>query len=163
MKLILFSFVIMIATCNPPTKPANTVQEKLNYDTSKITIIPFENNAYLLFDTSNYSPSTLTQEDILDIEYLFNECVNEYNSKLSGEEAKQFLYIDLDKRKYKRQYICATNNRGEKTVYVNCFCDYYGNNWKTQIVRVFDWGSCAFQLRINLTHKEYSEFNVNGG
>ena len=61
---------------------------------------------------------------------------------------------------YKRQYLAAINNTGEKEVWVNCFCGD-SNNWRKQIVSAADGGNCYFKFTVNLTTKNYYNFSIN--
>jgi hypothetical protein len=57
----------------------------------------------------------------------------------------------------------VTNKKGEKEVWVNCFCDTWNSNrWKTEILFVEDGGNCYFNFRINLATKKYHDLGVNG-
>ena len=53
--------------------------------------------------------------------------------------------------------------KGEKKVYVNCFCLSGGNfiEWKKLMHIVDDGGSCFFNVIINLTTIECEQLNVN--
>lgn len=162
MKLLLIVIIIISSSCSSQPQHSYIIQEKLNYDTSKIAIIPFEKNMYWPFDSSNYSAFNLTQQDISDLEKIFIKSVADFNSKLQDSSAKFFFTINL-KNDYKRQYVSVVNNSNEKIVFVNCFCGYYQNkNWKLSLEHVNDGGSCYFHFTINLTTKKYSHFAVNG-
>ena len=70
------------------------VSSKLVYDTTKIAIIPFDvKNFYGTLDTTN-TASTLTQDDILEIEKIFLQSVAEHDSALTGYDKISF-YVDL--------------------------------------------------------------------
>ena len=78
----------------------------------------------------------------------------------NGFQLKDFI---IDLRKYYRQYIVTKNKKGEKEVWVNCFCSIQNMDyWKKQVVFVMDGGNCFFNLKINLSRKSYSDFEVNG-
>ena len=76
------------------------------------------------------------------------------------------------KKKYYRQYLCYTNESGEKIVYINSMCelftDYDKDNkpikfdWKTKMVDVSDGGECYWNIKINLTNKTYFDLIING-
>ena len=102
---------------------------------------------------------------------LLSECIEKYNL----DQQKQFDKINkehpehrfnksdfiIDLTKYKRQIIAVTNDKGEKEVWVNCFCND-ANYWKKEIVQVMDGGKCFFNFKINLTTKKYFDLRVNG-
>jgi hypothetical protein len=154
-----------IVSCGQTTSNKQTNEKQVVFtvqpvDTSLIAIIPFENSREWLFDKS-YSPTTLTQKDVEKIEMLLTSCVNDYNKKLSADY-KQYFSIDLIKGKYKRQYVAVINKKGDKEVWVNCFCQTHNDNWRTSIIIVDDGGNCYFNLKINLTKEKCYDLIVNG-
>ena len=71
--------------------------------------------------------------------------------------------FELELKGKKRQYVAVINEKGEKEVWVNFFCDDWGNdNWESDILIVHDGGNCYFNLKVNLTNKSYSELGING-
>ena len=70
---------------------------------------------------------------------------------------------ELKLDKFKRQYVSVFNERGEKEIWVNFFCNN-GNTdqWKTKLIMIKDGGNCYFNLKVNLTNKTYSELKING-
>lgn len=58
--------------------------------------------------------------------------------------------------------MAALNKKGEKEVWINCFCVDVRRDWKKQIVEVYDGGNCFFNLKINLNKSQYYELSVNG-
>jgi hypothetical protein len=132
----------------------------IQFDTSKTAIIPFDKKDDYPFDNS-YKPTTLTQEDINDIDSLLIVRVTNYNNSLDKNH-KEWC-IDLKKYNYKKQLIAVTNKKGEKEVWVSCFCDTLGSDsWKNEIMHVSDGGNCYFTFKINLTRKKLYDFGVNG-
>jgi hypothetical protein len=139
-------------------------------DTSKVAILPFDTTQYWVF--KNSEPTDLTNDDLQKIETILNKCINDYNP----DQERQFKEINnkhpeykLDKKnfiidltRYKRQYFAVTNSKGEKEVWVNCFCNTWNKNWKKDLVYVNDGGNCYFNLKINLTTGQYYELMVNG-
>ena len=69
--------------------------------------------------------------------------------------------LDLNKRIYKKQLVAVINSKGEKEVWVNCFCDSPIYDWHTKIYWVDDGASCYFNFKINLNTKKHFEFVVN--
>ena len=87
-------------------------------------------------------------------------CVTDYNNSLDKDS--KVWSIDFKKYTYRKQIIAVKNKKGEKEVWVNCFCDTWNSNkWKTDILVVDDGGNCYFHLKINLTTKKYFDFVVN--
>jgi hypothetical protein len=60
-----------------------------------------------------------------------------------------------------RQYSGATNDRGDRLVCINSFCDPK-RHWRRNFVWVLDGGDCYWQAVINLTTNEVEVFEVNG-
>jgi hypothetical protein len=138
------------------TKSTNTIQ----FDTSRTAVIPFDQKGNYPFDNS-YKPSQLTQQDINNVDSMLIACVTDYNNSLDKEH-KQWS-IDLKKYNYRKQLIAVTNKKGEKEVWVNCFCNTWGSDkWKTEIMHVNDGGNCYFNFKINLATKKFYELGVNG-
>ena len=130
----------------------------LQFDTSKTAILQFVPN--VIHFNKTYKPVTYTQNDIFLVESLLIECVNHFNKSLR----KNFksASIDLQKRNYLKQLIFVKNKKGEKEVWVNCFCETSDDNWKTDIVEVFDGGNCFFNFKINLATKKFYSLRING-
>jgi hypothetical protein len=119
-------------------------------------ILKFDTLPGYIFDKS-YKPAELTVFDINKIENLINEAVKKHN-----KEANKYFQIKNPSRYYK-QFIAVTNSKGEKEIWVNCFCEAdHFTYWKKSIVSVLDGGTCFFQLKINLTKNTTYDFGVNG-
>lgn len=130
-------------------------------DTSKYAIIPFAIADDWLFPESK--PSTLILNDIKDIEILLKQCIDNYNTELKQKKINIDDTINLVS--YKRQYIAVINKKGEKEVWINCFCnDTYNppkSDWTKELIIVYDGGKCYFNLKINLATKKYYDIIVN--
>src|SRR5690606_3023640 len=139
-------------------------------DTSIIAILPLDTTQYWIF--KNNKPTDLTTDDLHKIEVILTKSIDDYNS----DQEKQFTEINnkhpkyklskknfiIDLTRYKRQYVATLNSKGEKEVWVNCFCNSHNRDWKTEIIVVKDGGNCYFNLKINLTTEKYYELMVNG-
>ena len=154
-KTTIFTFLIIIAfnfSCNQKQNPKNNPNlgtSKIINDTSKISIIEYNENSKWVFN-KKCRKTTLTKNDLNNLEILLNQGVKEYNisaeqrlEKLKEENPKtkfqrEYFIIDLDN--YKRQYVAILNQKNEKEVWINCF----------------------FNLKINLTTKKHYDFSVNG-
>lgn len=133
---------------------------KIKIDTSKIAIIPFDEEAGYPFDNT-FKKSTLTQYELQTIDNLLVACVKDYNNSLDKEH-KQWI-IDLKKYNYRKQLIVVTNKQGQKEVWINCFCTTFrSNNWKTEVMSVHDGGKCFFNFKVNLTTNKFYDLIVNG-
>ena len=171
MKKIIIVIITAFISCNSSkteTPKQSGFESKI--DNSKIAVITYTKKKYnWLFATGKNTE--LTQSDFIVIENVLKESIEEYNPK----QEKRFAEItskhpeyELEKKnfvisleRYKRQYIAIINEKGEKEVWVNCFCDEK-KYWKKDIVFVDDGGNCFFSLKINITKRKYYELQVNG-
>ena len=147
----------------------NTI-DTISVDTSSIAIIPFKNAYQGLFKSAKQTE--LNAIELKKIEKILTELLIRYNSeqKLHYEDISkeypnetfslsQFI-IELEN--YKRQYVPVINEHGEKEIWINCFCDNWSENGKTEIEVVEDGGNCYFNLKINLATETVYDFMVNG-
>jgi hypothetical protein len=142
------------------SKPKQNASSTFQLDTSRTAIIPLkETGSYPFNDT--YKQTILTKKELAVIDSLVDLCVEDYNQSFKPE-FRQFR-INLQKGNYRKQLVAATNTKGEKEVWVNCFCRTWDNRWKKEIMYVDDGGNCYFNLKINLTSKKYYDLGVNGG
>jgi hypothetical protein len=146
---------LTLTACRPESRKEQTDnrQDELKYDTAKTAIISWDKEF-------NYHATTLTQEDINQIDSLLISSVTDYNNSLT--DGHDDYKIDLKGKNYKKQLIPVTNSKGEKEIWVNCFCDDRDKSWKTEIIVVHDGGPCYFNFKINLTTKKIYDFGVNG-
>ena len=154
------------------TESKNEVRQTNTFkmDISLIAILPFDPTQYSFF--KNGKPTELTKDELLKIETVLKRCIDNYNSdqnKLFNDIDRQHPeYINskknssIDLTLYKRQYVAAINYIGQKEIWVNCFCDTWGRDWKKYLISVKDGGNCYFNLKINLTTGQYYELRVNG-
>ena len=134
-------------------------------------ILPFDTAVYTSLPP-DCTQATLNNDDFANIDRLLSFCVNKYNRsqttvykqivrKLPDQELNINDYV-IDLKRYYRQYIVVYNKKGEKEVWVNCFCNIQPlNNWREKAVVVMGGGNCFFNVRINLTRKTFSDFLVN--
>jgi hypothetical protein len=168
-----YFLTICLTSCGQTKTNSNNTERQQplkTVDTSVIAILPFDTTRYWVFKDSK--PTDLTNDDLIKIETILNKCIDDYNPDQERQfneinnknpeyslEKKSFI-IDLNI--YKRQYIAVINSKGEKEVWVNCFCRTNNSNWKNERVIVKDGGNCYFNLKINLTTGQYYELMVNG-
>lgn len=77
-------------------------------------------------------------------------------------------------RNYVRQYIGYINDKGEKIIYISARWDGYSlwdwirgyskptDDWKEDWIITFDGGSRYWQVKYNLSTKQFFEYGVNG-
>jgi hypothetical protein len=151
-----------LTACRPESRKVQTDngQDQLKYDTTKTAIVSWDRTFNYPFDSINYQATTVTQEDINQIDSLLISSVTDYNNSLT--DGHEDYKIDLKGKDYKKQLIAVTNSKGEKEIWVNCFCDDWDKSWKREILVVHDGGPCYFNFKINLTTKKIYDFGVNG-
>lgn len=141
-----------------------------NVDTSIIAILSFDNTQHWIFKKNK--PTDLNADDLYRIEVLLAKCINDYNSqqekqlketsKKHPEKKRYKKSTIIDISRYKRQYVATINSKGEKEVWINCFCNAFNLNWRTEMILVKDGGNCYFNLKIDLTSDQYYGLMVNG-
>jgi hypothetical protein len=172
-SILIFILTICLTNCgqtNTSTKNQELQTDTFIIDTSVIAILPFDTAQYWVFKDNK--PTDLINIDLVKIEAILNLCINDYNRVQEKQlkevnnkhpkyklEKKDFI---IDLIRYKRQYVATINSKGEKEVWVNCFCNTWDKNWRTNLIFVFDGGNCYFNLKINLTTGQYYELMVNG-
>ncbi len=170
LKIILMSLSILIlslaffTSCisKKENKPSANIIIKPAHssDTSRYTIIPFDKNMFYIFGKADtVKPATLTEQEIEETESLLTKAIAEYNRKKVSEYLKIDSFVN-----YRRQFVPYINQKGEKMVFVNCFCDGFkwNENWRKELVMVDDGGSCFFNVKINLSAKNTYDLYVNG-
>jgi len=135
-------------------------------------ILPFDTAVYTSLP-QDCTQATLNNDDFANIDRVLSFCINKYNrlqttvykqivKKLPDQDLNINDYV-IDLKRYYRQYIVVYNRKGEKEVWVNCFCNIRSlANWRKKAVIVMGGGNCFFNVRINLTRKSFSDFMVNG-
>ncbi len=145
-------------TVNP--KDSNS-KEQLSMDTRKIAILPIDTSNHWTFkDAVPFQVTNQDLQDLQEVDKLLHACIDSFNK--TQDTTKTFSeYINL--ANYKRQYVPYVTSKGEKKVYINCFCtpDHF-DYWKKSLVEVMDGGSCFFQLTLNLSLKQYEKLHLNG-
>lgn len=166
---IFFAVSILLSACSPAEVE---IQEPEKY-----AVIELDSSNQHLYQ--NTSPTNLKFYEIQLVEVIVKYAIADYNQKAKDDYQRLLKYHpewkddpedyieDFDE--YYRQYIPYINERGEKIVAVNCFCDVTnmndevsGLNWRTDLIQVNDGGNCFFNLDVNLTLKTFAHLMVNG-
>ena len=174
-QLTLLTFVLTIYLTsngqNYTEKNSNEqIQKNHIIDISVFVILPFDTTNYWMF--KDCKPTELTNDDLQKIETILNKFISEYNpnqeikfKEISDKHPENKLNkknFTIDLTRYKRQYITVLNSKGQKEVWVNCFCNALKSKWKKELFLVKDGGNCYFNLKLNLTSDQYYELMVNG-
>jgi hypothetical protein len=164
---IIFSLIFFACAQNTtsrqatPAKQDTIINQQLIFDTITIAILPIDTTYRWLFKDA--TSLQLTNEDLHSIDALLNACIKVHNSNQdSTNEYSEFI----DLKEYQRQYVPFVDSKGDKKVYVNCFCSHDIPNefdyWKKALVEVDDGGSCFFHLTLNLSTNKYEQLFTNG-
>lgn len=121
---------------------------------------------------SEGKPVALSANECTQVEIILRSSIDAYNveqAKIFEETSQKYPDLQLQKypfvielERYYRQYIAIENDRGEKELWVNCFCAFGSTAWRDTVVFVKDGGNCFFNVKVNLTTVTYEAFTVNG-
>jgi hypothetical protein len=98
----------------------------------------------------------LSIEEIETIECLLLRSLQEWNQK-----AYEGLKVDLEARRYNRQYCSLIDNEGHRLVFMNAYCSTRTNASSGWVI-VADGGACYFNALFDLTMLKTRHFSVNG-
>jgi len=137
----------------------NIAGQKLLFDSSNITIL--SNKQIQFFSLKDSLPATLTNHDIQLIEQLLANGIQLHNKNTDSSKVYS-SYIRSEK--YKCQYVPYTGVKGEKKVFINCFCKGVDNfdDWREKLVEIDDGGICFFNVTINLSTQTCGPLLING-
>ncbi|MEP6747650.1 MAG: hypothetical protein ABJB86_07985 [Bacteroidota bacterium] len=136
-----------------------TAGAPLVIDTNTIVILSNKNVNF--FSLKDSTPAKLTNQDIQITDSLLETSVKLYNL---GIDSTKVYSGYIARQKYKWQYVPYINSKGEKKVFINCFCSGVGgfDKWKEKLIEVDDGGSCFFNTTVNLTNKNCGPLLING-
>lgn len=175
MKKLILILLILISSCKEKTKTekkAITEKPKIQFklDKSNYAILNIEPKNDWIF--KNGKLSELSQSELIEVEKILKKAVKKnneiqkqnlkkHNEKYPENKRTETGY-ELNLNKFQRQYWPIINENGEKVVWINFFCSDNEPISTDNIVRVLDGGNCYFNIKINLTKKQYTELNING-
>ncbi len=116
-------------------------------------VFEYKEDIFIPFKKS--TKTTLSESELAEIELILKKMVRE-NHNGTGSMST----ISLKGKK--RQYVPVINKNGEKEVWINFFCGVHHNEWRNDIVVVFDGGNCYFNVKVNLAHMKYYDLIING-
>jgi hypothetical protein len=165
--------LLLLSSCGQITNKKQGMTDKVRpptNDTSNYAILQFDKTNNWIF--KNSVPTTLTESEIQRIDALLKQSIDSYNSKqqslldsISKINSNHYIKVEniiIDISKYKSQYFPVMNQKNEKEVWVNCFCNDLDLNWKKEIVVGVDGGICFFNVIINLSTGKFYRLLVNG-
>ncbi len=174
MKKSLVFCLLLIVSCNRKhqlKKQIELTKTIDNINESGYTILKFDSNWDWIFN--NAEPTIIDDYELNTVNEIVNLAIEE-NNAYQKERLKKHtseypeddwtetgFELNLDNG-YNRQYVPALNEYGEKVVWVNFLCSDFKENWKNELIVTYDGGNCYFNIKVNLTKKNYSELKING-
>jgi len=109
---------------------------------------------FIIDDYNRFNPS---ENDFLIADSLAKIYIVQNSSKLTHDKSLIDSYND-----YYKQVYGLINKKGDKIIFLNCFCRAENNDsWKDKTVSVKGGGKCFFSIKINLTEKKAFDFWIN--
>lgn len=169
-KLNFLFFFVFLISVNQKLLSQNLGNE-FKLSSSEFQILSFDKNWNWIF--TNGTSTSLDKDELVKIENILNVIVKEHNEQEKLELDKHNKKFPDNYRKHTgyeislegkmRQYVPIVNEKGEKEIWINFFCDKPRNDeWKTVPRHVSDGGNCYFSVKVNLTKKTFKELIVNG-
>jgi len=162
LKKFILIFLILFSSCKERNKTDNITEEKVlrtdfGLAHSDFTIIGFNPEWYWIFQNTEPTATELGLGELSEIEPILKKAIIEHNDGLDKDSR---FRLKLDG--YKRQYVAILNEKGEKEVWINFFCqDFEFDKWQTEIPLVDDGGSCFFNIKVNLKTKSFKDLRIN--
>ena len=183
LKLAIYPLLVLVS-CGFVSCHTNDVTEQPAVQ----TIIPTPNPtdtidlAVISFDTANVwltdhifpktsKVATLDESEVATIDsmlvsFFANDKKDKTRQQLVTQKTSSYSPPVFDLKEYRKQYMAVINDKGEKEVWINCFCKGIEKaiefrDWKKIAVRVYDGGDCFFNLKLNLIHKTVYDLSVN--
>ena len=148
--MIIFFVLLLFSNCNGQQEKAIVKDTIDPFDQIQWTILPEDYNLGIAF--KKYSRWTPSKSDIVQSEEAFIKCLN--------NQKHRFNY---SLNNYTRQYAGLINDKGQKILWINFFCDEPNTkkDWKQSVVAVEDGGDCYFELKLNLDTKTCFDWHIN--
>jgi hypothetical protein len=144
--IIILLLTLSLVACTDTNLQNNNNINQSNKE-KNYTIFPGEyNTSFILDNVERYTPS---DEDV-------QKGMKIIKSYLSGNKEIRNL------NEYKIQFFGYINEKDEKILFANFFCDDFGKNWEKEMIIVKDGGNCYFKITVNLDKKEAFDLNING-
>ena len=177
MRPSIFIILIFIAAFSGQAKQTDRIDKNqtqissFKVPDSTYVILDYKSDWHWLFKDAK--PVTLAEIELTEIEQIIEKAVKENNEQQQvnlEKHNKEYpdnpwteTGFEISTKGFKRQYVAVINNKEQKEIWINFFCDDWGNeNWKSELMGVEDGGNCYFNLKVNLETGEYSELYING-
>jgi len=151
-------------------------EKEINLNELSYVILPYKPAFQTDFDTEGtYRCTKLNPEELVNAEKILSTAILKYNCEQETriERLKELIPdydfkaedFSINLKDYSRQYIPVINEREEKEIWINFFCDQVKEHpyWEKEVIFVMDGGKCYFSIVVNLSTMNYSKFYVNGG
>jgi len=149
-----------------------TPSDNVTLDSLDYNILKYDDSYHYIFP-EECQPADLSEEEIVECEVLLNLFIVDYNAKatkrfheMSKDHPELKFNIEdftIGLQDYGRQYMTVILHNGTKMVYVNCFCNPSGFDYREkELVVVMDGGNCFFNFKVNLKEKKMFDFIENG-
>ncbi len=129
--------------------------EQLKIDTLQYVVLKYKGGRYPKFYSVLASDLSIVEIDT--VLSSLKRAIQVYNLSVRSK-----IFVIRDLGEYKFQFVPVVNVKGEKTVWINAFCDAFEEDWKKNIILVMDEGNCYFTAKINLATKHVFELGTHG-
>jgi hypothetical protein len=129
-----------------------SISDKAMLDSLDINLIKYDTSYDYIFPVT-FKATDISDKEIFECETLLKSVILDYTvEEMTKDDPKTRFHTEEFKRKlnkYGRQYMTVVSDKGDKIVYINCFCnpthfDYRGK----ELIQVVDGGSCFLILRL---------------
>ncbi|AWM34511.1 hypothetical protein DDQ68_18005 [Hymenobacter nivis] len=159
-----------------------TVAPKPVADSRRVAVFPYdeERDKYIFrtydkklnkYIFQNVAAASLSPSELIQAEVVLKRCIEDYNEKqgvtLSEWRKNHSLRVYTDRQvlinltNYKRQLVAVINAKGEKEVWVNCFCGAYKTDQPREIVMVEDGGKYFLNVLLNIQQGTWLNLEIN--
>ena len=161
---VIYGLLVLVIGCKQSNKSNRqtelekpSINKVINVDTANIAILSIPKTKSVTCPLLNEKKTILTAGELQEAEEIL---LSSFATNLKHSDSSTIKH-------YKRQYVPYINDKGEKLIWVSCFCDAenYFSDWKTVIAEtdvVMDGGSCYLTVTINLTKKIFEDFRTHG-
>lgn len=166
--ILIFLTAVLSFSCGNKVKEnniqkQNQTDEKQNQNSqytlkpNQVIITPVTEDFMVIFG-SNYKSFTPQNSEVEIADKLLKES---FDKEKSGTVNRLFGKRLED---YNIQFAGATDESGDKIIWINCFCkpEKENDEWKHRAILAKGGGYCFFNLKVNITKNTSGDLNVNG-
>ena len=146
--------------------------DNASLDSLDFNVIKYDTSYHYIFPKT-FKSTDLSSKEIMECEKLLRSYIVDYNTEATkrfGEMTEKFPNqkfnieaFTIELKEYGRQYMAVLSDKGEKIIYVNCFCDPTRFKYRDRdLVIVFDGGNCYFNFKVDLKNRKIFDFMENG-